>query len=86
MRKHLGYYVPLFCMLVFGIFLIPHLAYARELQMSLVVAMAAFYVVWGILHHVVHHDITTKIVIEYILIGSLGMTIVMFLLKGGLLS
>ncbi len=83
--KHLGYYVPLAGMLLFAIFIIPRLSYARQLQMILVVAIAIFYVVWGILHHIIHHDISTKIVIEYILIGSLGMTIILFLLKGGLL-
>jgi hypothetical protein len=36
------------------------------------------------LHHAGNHTITAKIVIEYILIGSLGLTVILFLLKGGL--
>ena len=86
LSKHLGYYVPLLAMLLFAIFLIPRLSYARQLQMTLVIATAIFYVVWGIVHHIIHHDITAKIVIEYVLIGSLGMTIILFLIKGGLLQ
>lgn len=52
--------------------------------MLAVVITSLFYVGWGILHHFVHHDLNAKIVVEYVLIGSLGMTVVLFIIKGGL--
>ncbi len=83
-RKHVVYYASLFAILSFGFFLASIDASDKRLQMAITVMTAFFYVSWGILHHLVNHDLTLKIVVEYILIGSLGITIVLFLLKGGL--
>lgn len=54
----------------------------RQIQMIMVVLAAFIYVIWGLLHHFLNHDLKTKIVIEYILIAGLGISAVFFLLKG----
>lgn len=80
-KNHWYYYLSLLGIVFLGVFLAFQLAYDRRLQVFVVVATALFYVFWGILHHFLEHDLNIKIVVEYILVGSLGMTIVLFLLK-----
>jgi len=53
--------------------------------MLLVIGMGILYTFWGILHHGLEHTISAKIVIEYILISSLGVAVIFFLLRGGIL-
>ena len=43
-----------------------------------------FYMILGILHHFVNHELTAKIMVEYILIGALGISIVFFIIVGGI--
>ena len=83
-KEHFGYYVSLFVILALGGILTLQFSYSRQLQMLTVVITALFYVTLGIIHHSQNHDLTPKIVIEYVLIGSLGMIMVSFLLKGGM--
>lgn len=80
---HFGYYISLAAILFLG-FLLVSLSPNKQFQMTMIVLTSVFYVIWGIVHHLLNHDLTLKIVVEYILIGSLGLTVVFFLLKGGL--
>ena len=81
--EHLIYYISLAVILSMGLFLILSLAPNKQLQMTVFVVLSIFYVIWGLLHHFVNHELTTKLVVEYILIASLGIAIMLFLLKGG---
>lgn len=83
-KKHLGYYISLLFILFLSVMLIVQFSYSKQLQMLTVVMATLIYIVLGIIHHKENHDLSSKIVIEYVLIGSLGMVIVFFLLKGGL--
>ncbi len=82
MKNHIGYYTFLFTILALGVFLSQQVSYSRQLQMLTVVITAFFYVGFGIIHHLANHDLTAKIVIEYMLIGGLVITVVSFVLKG----
>lgn len=82
-KKHIGYYISLVAILIFAIYLAVLASPDRQLQMSIFVVIAIIYVFWGILHHLLNHDLSLKIVIEYTLIGALGMSIILFLFKGG---
>lgn len=82
-NEHILYYVSLTAIFALGAFLIYSVSPNKQLQMLVFIAMAFFYVVWGVLHHFVNHEITSKIVVEYILIATLGVAIMFFLLKGG---
>jgi len=84
-KNHIGYYIFLLLILGFGFFMALFASPNKQLQMIVVVITTFFYIVWGILHHLLNHDLSVKIVVEYILIGSLGLSAVFFLLKGGLL-
>lgn len=79
-KKHLWYYSGLLIVSLLALSLLWMTAYDGALQMAVIVLMSLFYVVWGLLHHFMHHDLHIKIVLEYILIGALGISIVFFIL------
>ena len=81
-KAHGMYYFALFAILSLGMAFTLHVAYSKQVQMVAIVVTAVFYVLFGIVHHKANHDLTAKIVIEYMLIASLGMIVVSFFLKG----
>jgi hypothetical protein len=84
-KKHLGYYISLITILSFGLILILLKSSNIKAQTIIVFLTVFFYVLWGILHHLINHELTLKIVIEYVLIGALGISILFFMLMGGVL-
>jgi hypothetical protein len=83
-QKHFLYYFFLLFLLASGIFLAVQAKYDRGLQITVLLSMALAYILWGVLHHLLHHDLTAKIVIEYVLVGLLGALTVLLMLRGGL--
>jgi len=83
-KKHIGYYISLIAILSFGLILI-FLTRSNILMQSFAILLTvAFYIFWGLLHHLLNHELTLRIVVEYILIGALGISILFFMLTGGL--
>lgn len=78
--KHSGYYISLIIILTLG-FLLAYNNSNKSFQIGVVIVTTFFYVLWGIIHHLINHDLSVKIVIEYILIGAFGLTIIFFLLS-----
>lgn len=83
LKKHTGYYLSLIAIFLFGVGLMISFTDKRS-QMLVVVLMSFLYVELGIMHHFLHHKLTSKIVVEYVLIGALAVSLVFFILKGGL--
>jgi hypothetical protein len=77
--EHIIYYISLIAILTLS-FLLAYSSSDRNFQIGIVIAATFFYVLWGIIHHLMSHDLHAKIVIEYILIGGFGLTIIFFLL------
>ncbi|HKC14978.1 MAG TPA: hypothetical protein VKC89_03415 [Patescibacteria group bacterium] len=82
LNKHFGYYVSLLAILIFG-FLIAYNSSDKQFQFLIAVLTAFFYALWGVLHHLINHELNSKIVVEYTLMATLGIGFVFFLLKGG---
>ncbi len=78
--EHTIYYASLIIILSLS-FLLAYSSSDRSFQIGVIVATTFFYVLWGIMHHLMNHDLNMKIVIEYILIGAFGLTIIFFLLS-----
>lgn len=78
--EHTIYYASLIAMLTLS-FLLAYSSSDRTFQIGVIVATTLFYVLWGIMHHLMNHDLHMKIVIEYILIGVFGLSIIFFLLS-----
>ncbi|HUD04936.1 MAG TPA: hypothetical protein VMR59_03045 [Patescibacteria group bacterium] len=56
-----------------------------KLQSLVILLTVLFYILWGVLHHLINHELSARIVIEYILIGVLGLSILFFMMMGGLI-
>ena len=80
LSEHTIYYISLVTILSLS-FLLAYTSSDRSFQIGVIVAATFFYVLWGIMHHLINHDLHMKIVIEYILIGAFGMTTIFFLLS-----
>jgi hypothetical protein len=50
----------------------------RDVQMVLLITTAVLYVFWGVIHHVIHHRFSLHILLEYIAVGVLGISILLF--------
>jgi hypothetical protein len=84
-KKHLGYYLSLLTILALGLLLTFLATPNIQLQIIIILLTTFFYVLWGMFHHLVNHELTSKIMIEYVLIGTLGVSILFFLIMGGLI-
>ncbi|RJQ36083.1 hypothetical protein C4559_05775 [Candidatus Microgenomates bacterium] len=81
LKEHFYYYISLFGVIFLGVFLVLRTSFDKNLQMGIVVLIAFFYILLGLMHHFVNHDLKVKIVVEYILIGTLAVSIITFFLK-----
>ena len=81
--KHLSYYLSL--VLIFAVGLTVTLLFSPNLKLQVlaIVSTIIFYIFWGILHHKINHELTLKVLIEYFLIGLLGLSIVFFIFMNG---
>jgi multisubunit Na+/H+ antiporter MnhB subunit len=84
-KKHLGYYITLILILSFGLILILLTSPDVKMQAMIIFITVFFYILWGLLHHLINHELTPRIVIEYVLIGALGLSVLFFTLMGGIL-
>lgn len=53
----------------------------RYMQLVYGLFAAIIYVVWGIIHHLINHTLHKKVVIEYLLMGAVGVSILYFFLR-----
>lgn len=82
-KNHAAYYFLLSAVLLGGLSLILAVAPDRQSQMMIVVGLGFLYVLVGVIHHLINHDLVAKIVIEYVLIAALGIAAAFFIFKGG---
>jgi len=80
-KKHFWYYALLFGVLAFGLFSILGIKADKASQLLIFIGITLAYITVGIAHHKTEHDLHIKVVIEYILMGLLGIAIMFFLLQ-----
>jgi hypothetical protein len=80
-KHHLWYYVTLTLMLVIFLTMAFLLSYNTVLEIFVLFAAASFYALWGIVHQQIHHHLTAKIMLEYVLMGSLGFVLLVLLIQ-----
>jgi hypothetical protein len=78
-NKHIRYYVAFIFVQLLGLILIVLSAGNRQLQFGAILATTIFYFVFAITHHMLDHDLNSKIVLEYALMGCLGLTVSLYL-------
>lgn len=74
------HYLPLVSIFLAGIAGCIIFSSDKFFQASIIVATASAYVVWGIVHHYLHHDLQFSVVVEYMLIAALGLLITLSVL------
>lgn len=79
MGKHTLYYIFLVLLCAGGLLLAISLAPNHTMQLWAMLFVAVSYCVGGILHHSLHHQVTFKIVSEYILVALFGLSLVYFI-------
>lgn len=78
-HRHLLYYSIFIGCEFMGLILLLFTAGDKGLQLLVVLSMTLFYLFWTIMHQYIHHNLTFKIVVEYVLIGTLGLALSWFL-------
>jgi len=78
-KSHLWYYTIAIAIFVAGLVLVMSVSYSSKLQSLFVVMVAVLYFMWSLIHHYVHHELHTKVVVEYALMASLGVILSMLL-------
>ena len=73
--RHPTHYFTLLCVQVIGLWGLFWFNYHRGIQLSIVISMAAAYLVWGIIHHWQHKDLHIKVLFEYVLYAFLAVVI-----------
>lgn len=84
-KQHIGYYISLISILLLGLVLVLLTRPNLRMQGLVIFLTVFFYFLWGSLHHFINHELTLKIMIEYLLIGGLGLAIIFFMMMGGLI-
>lgn len=81
LKSHIGYYIAFILVQVLGLGLVLLASGNKQIQLLAVFGIVCFYFLFAIVHHLLDHDLTSKIVIEYALIGCLGLAISMISLN-----
>lgn len=80
LSKDIQHYVPLIGIFLAGILGFAAFSFDRVFQATLILALAAAYVFWGIVHHHIHKDLHLSVILEYIVVATLGVVVVFSLL------
>ena len=80
LAKHLPHYLSLIGILLAGTVAFSLFSYDRAFQAAVAIATAVSYVVWGLIHHLLHRDLYLTVAIEYIVVATLGLSIVFSLI------
>ena len=80
LKKHYLYYVLLALILLCGLLLFVSFSSQPQTQMIIVLLTSFFYVGFALFHHFLNHDLSAKVVVEYVLIAALGVSVVFFYL------
>lgn len=75
--KHLPHFLPLLGIFGAGVLAFWIFSYDKQFQVGVAISVAAAHLTWGVVHHMVHRDITPGIVLEYLAISALGLAAIL---------
>jgi hypothetical protein len=78
-KKHFWHYFIYLITFGGGLVLIALAQGNATMQAQLIFLIAALYFIWAMVHHYVHHDLTARVAIEYMLVIALGTLLLLFL-------
>lgn len=84
MIKHviskIPYYMPLLGIIFFTMIAFFGFSFDHMFQKAVIVSSGISYVIWGIVYHYIHRDLSGVIVLEYVAIAALGVASVLSIL------
>jgi len=80
-KKHFGYYLVFWLLQALGGILIVLASGNKPLQLIGIFAETMFYFIFAIVHQMINHELNAKIVVEYALIGCLGLAFSLVLFR-----
>ena len=80
--EHMVYHLLQVFILILG--LVAFIKLEGELRLGVLMLAIFSYIVTAVVHQSVNHNLHSKIVIEYVLMGALSASIIFFVLKGGI--
>ena len=75
LSHHFSHYFSLIGIIVATIFGYVVFSYDKNFQLVLIASASLSYFVWGIVHHIIHHDLSFQVAVEYAVIACLGFVI-----------
>ncbi|MDP3998059.1 MAG: hypothetical protein Q8P89_00375 [bacterium] len=78
-RTHSIHYFVLLLILGSGLFGFIQFSYNPDLRRAIILAVAALYIVWGLLHHFLEGNLNLKIMIEYTSVAALALTLTLIM-------
>ncbi|HSX08925.1 MAG TPA: hypothetical protein VLF93_02120 [Candidatus Saccharimonadales bacterium] len=79
LQKHFWHYLVYFLIFGIGFLLVLSERGNGTIQALYLVLIGMAYFAWAMVHHYVHHELTSRIIIEYVLIVILGIVLSLFL-------
>ncbi len=71
-KNHIIHYVPLYVILALGLLGMVGYQYNNDMQRAVIVATAAGYFMWGMVHHKIHEELSFEIFLEYLFVAFIG--------------
>ena len=78
--KHLPHYIPLIGILTAGFLAFWVFSYDKGFQAGVLLSVSIGHITWGIMHHLMHGDLTLGVALEYVAVALLGVAVVFSLL------
>jgi hypothetical protein len=75
--KHLPHYMPLLGIFGAGVLAFFLFSYDKQFQIGVAISVAAGHISWGVVHHLMHKDLSPEIVLEYLAVSVLGLAAVL---------
>lgn len=73
--KHFSHYISLGGIMAATVIGFCLFSYDKNFQLALISAASLSYLVWGIVHHTIHKDLSLQVLIEYAVFASIGFVI-----------
>lgn len=80
MKRSFVHFFILLVILAAGVFTFISVRPNTSLQLFVGIVTAAVYVLWGLIHHAMQKDLHQKIVVEYLLIGTIAIVLLVTML------
>lgn len=81
LQTHWSYYIFLLVIFLSTMILTSLFVSDYQMQMMIVIGVTIFYILASLIHHKIEHDLHLKIVLEYVMMGALGITVIFLLLR-----